>query len=66
MQSPPERFVSFDEFCRRSSLSRATIYRLIDAGSVPRPVRLTDNRVAWPVEVVDEWMGARVAQAVAQ
>lgn len=55
----PERFVSIPEFVRRSSLSRATVYNLIEAGDLPRPVKLTRNRVAWPSNVVDAWFASK-------
>lgn len=57
--APPERFVSIPEFVRRSSLSRATVYNLIEAGDLPRPVKLTRNRVAWPSSVVDAWFASK-------
>jgi prophage regulatory protein len=58
--APEERFVSIPEFVKRSSLSRATVYNLIEAGELPRPVRLTPNRVAFPQSVVDRWIAAKL------
>lgn len=51
-----ERFVSIVEFCRRSSLSRGTVYNLIARRELPEPTRLTANRVAFPA------IGARGAR----
>ncbi len=54
-------FVSIAEFCRRSSLSRTTVYAEIDRGNLPRPTRLTENRVAFPAPAVDAWFASREA-----
>ena len=56
-------FVSLGQFSKRTSLSRGTIYNLIDRGELPQPVRLTENRVAFPASVVDEWCKAKVGGA---
>ena len=61
MQSP-DRFVSIIEFCRRSSLSRGTVYNLIARGDLPEPTRLTQNRVAFPARVVDDWFAQRLGE----
>jgi prophage regulatory protein len=55
-----DRFVSIPEFVKRSSLSRATVYNLIEAGELPRPVRLTANRVAWPSGIVEAWFASKM------
>lgn len=52
-------FVSIKDFCARSSLSRGTIYNLVDRGELSPPVRLTKNRVAFPAPVVDAWFASR-------
>ena len=59
----PSRFVSIPEFVKRSSLSRGTVYNLIDAGDLPKPVRLTANRVAWPAPVVEAWFASKMEAA---
>ncbi|MEW6539140.1 MAG: AlpA family phage regulatory protein [Pseudomonadota bacterium] len=57
----PDRYVSIKEFSHRSSLARSTVYRLIDAGEISKPRRLTAKRVGWPVDEIDAWMAARGA-----
>jgi predicted DNA-binding transcriptional regulator AlpA len=52
-------FVSIKDFCKRSSLSRGTVYNMVDRGEIARPVRLTENRVAFPAPVVDAWFASR-------
>lgn len=56
-------FVSIKDFCRRSSLSRGTVYNMIDRGEIAPPTRLTENRVAFPAEVVDAWFASRMEAA---
>lgn len=58
-----QRFISFPEFLRRSSLSRATVYNMIERGDLPRPVKLTPARVAWPSSVIDAWFASKIAAA---
>ena len=55
------RFVSVKEVVRRTSLSRATVYRLVAAGAFPEPVTLTGARTAWVEAEVTAWMQARLA-----
>jgi prophage regulatory protein len=42
-----------------TGLSRTTVYRLIQAGSFPPGVRLSDRAVGWPEEVVEQWKESR-------
>ena len=48
---------------RITSLSVATLRRLIAKGEFPQPVRITARRVAWPNTVVQEWMTTLVEAA---
>lgn len=56
-------FVSIADFCRRSSLSRSTVYAEIERGNIPRPVPLSENRVGLPADQVEAWFAARRAAA---
>lgn len=58
----PASFISVKEFARRSTLSRAELYNRINSGELPKPWRLSANRVAWPIEVWDRWAAQRVAE----
>lgn len=60
----PDSFISVKEFARRSTLSRAEIYNRISAGELPRPWRLSKNRVAWPMSVWEGWVATMAAQNV--
>ncbi|UQV19042.1 AlpA family phage regulatory protein [Brevundimonas albigilva] len=56
-------FISIGEFCKRSSLSRSTVYAEIERGNLARPIRLSANRVAFPAKAVDAWFASRLAEA---
>lgn len=42
--------------------SRPHIYRLIKAGSIPRPVHLGPNRIAFVESEIDAWLAERIAE----
>jgi prophage regulatory protein len=44
-----------------TGLARSTIYKLIQTGDFPAPVRLTAKSVAWPSEAVAAWIDTRVS-----
>ena len=52
--------------CAATSLARATVYRLIARGDFPKPCKLSERRVAWPEEVVMEWVKRRTPEFVPQ
>lgn len=60
MESPP--LLPRAEVERRTSLSRSQLYFLMSEGRFPRPVNLTERRVAWVAEEVDAWVKARIAE----
>lgn len=47
--------------CQRTSLSRSTLDRLVAAGDFPKPVRITERRLAYDAAAVDEWVKEKVA-----
>jgi prophage regulatory protein len=56
-----EILISGKEVCRRTSLSRASLYRLMSDGSFPRPVPLHGVRKAWIESEIDAWIASRIA-----
>ncbi|WP_018144886.1 AlpA family transcriptional regulator [Thioalkalivibrio sp. AKL6] len=46
---------------RRTGLSRSTIYRLIQEGRFPKPIKIGDRASAWPASVIDRWIAERVS-----
>jgi prophage regulatory protein len=54
------RFMKISDVVSETSLSRATIYRLIAKGNFPTPVKVSSQRVAWPESAVHAWMNQQV------
>ncbi|MFJ1293231.1 helix-turn-helix transcriptional regulator [Paracoccus yeei] len=44
-------------------LSRSTIYKMMDAGEFPKPIKLTRKAVAWPESAITEWLASRPVAA---
>ena len=53
------RYLPLSEVKGRTSLSRATIYRLIAKGTFPRPDKLGERRVAWKESALETWINSR-------
>ena len=43
----------------RIGLARSTIYRMIEAGTFPRPVKIGQRAVAWPESDIERWIAER-------
>jgi prophage regulatory protein len=61
-QSKRLRLISMGEVCRRVLFSRVHVYRMMAAGTFPRPVKLGENRIAFVEEEIDDFIRARIAQ----
>ena len=53
------RLLRISTVCEITSLSRATIYRLVAEGRFPKPTRLSTNRIAWRERSVADWVASR-------
>lgn len=62
---PHTTLIKRPEVRRRTTLSDSTLYRLMDGGDFPRPVRPNPNgrAVAWVEAEVDQWIEARIEAA---
>ena len=47
--------------CERTSLSRSSLDRLVAAGLFPKPIRITERRLAFSANSVDAWVREKVA-----
>lgn len=54
-----QRYIRRPQVESMTGLSRSTIYRLMDEGDFPRPVRLTGKAVGWPEQAVTDWLNSR-------
>ena len=50
-----DSFIRLDEVLKRTSLSRATLYRKIQEGSFPAQTKLSHRRCGWKESVVQHW-----------
>ena len=57
------RLLSRGDVLKRTSLSRATLFRRERAGEFPKAVRISPNRVAYDSEAVDIWIKNKLGQA---
>lgn len=54
-----ERFLRLREVLHRTGLGRSTVYRWMDEGRFPKPVRLGARSVAWIEREIDDWLMSR-------
>lgn len=55
MASKLDRFLREEEVVAVTSLSRATIWRLVKANQFPPPVNITPGRVGWRESAIAGW-----------
>jgi prophage regulatory protein len=53
------RFIRPAEVLRMIGVSRTTLWRMVQAGTFPAPVRITDRSRGYVLEDVEAWMLAR-------
>ena len=60
MDKPLEerRIVRMDEVSKLTGLARATIYKKVNDGSFPPPIRLGDRAVGWRMSDIVTWLEA--------
>jgi predicted DNA-binding transcriptional regulator AlpA len=57
------QFLSPKDTCRKTAVSRATLDRLVASGEFPKPVKLTERRLAYEEAKVEQWMAEKLAAA---
>jgi prophage regulatory protein len=50
-----EQLLNVGDVCKITTLSKASIYRLINQGEFPPPVKISSRRVAWTDSAVQSW-----------
>jgi prophage regulatory protein len=50
-----DRLLRMQEVTKLVSISRATIYRYLNEGSFPAPIRIGARRVAWRASDINTW-----------
>jgi prophage regulatory protein len=56
-------FLNMRQARARTGLGEMTLRRMVEQGRFPRPVRLTQQRVAWRTADVEAWEASRVEVA---
>lgn len=56
---PETTFLTLDDVCRRLSVSRATLWRMMRRGEFPKPCQLSPGRVGVPADELDSWQKRR-------
>lgn len=55
------KMLGIKQVCKIVGLSQATVYRQIKKGKFPKGIRISDGRVAWHEEVVNDWCRAKIS-----
>lgn len=58
-ESRDDVLLALPEVCRRVGLSRPSIYRLMSAGTFPRPLKVGFRGVRWPRSEIERWVASR-------
>jgi prophage regulatory protein len=53
------QFIRIRQVLEMIGVSRTTLWRMVQAGTFPRPVRITERNRGYKLETVEEWMTAR-------
>jgi prophage regulatory protein len=59
-----ERLILEDEVLTRVPFHRSTIYRKVQAGTFPAPIRIAANRNAWRLSAILAWIRDRETHPV--
>ncbi|WP_419942855.1 helix-turn-helix transcriptional regulator [Candidatus Palauibacter sp.] len=55
----PTRILRRPQVLRRIGLGKSTLYRMLDGGTFPRPVKLGLRAVGWREDEIEDWLGGR-------
>ena len=50
------KLLNIADVCKMTTLSKSTIKRLVALEKFPKPVKITEKRLAWSEESVTEWI----------
>ena len=56
MTEPPDRILRLNTVLDRTGLSRATLYRKVQAGTFPRQIRIAARCAGWRESAINDWM----------
>jgi len=55
------KFYRVNDLVTLTGLSRSTIYRLVDKGEFPKPVKLSARVIGWEEEVLFKWKEYKIS-----
>lgn len=53
--------IRLPEVCKRTGLSKPSVYRQMKAGTLPKSRKIGERAVAWVESEIDSWVESRVA-----
>jgi prophage regulatory protein len=56
---PIDRILRPRAAARRAGIGRTTLYREIQRGTFPRPIRLSARLTGWPESTIAAWLASR-------
>ena len=56
MTDSPDRFLRLNAVLDLTGLSRATLYRKIEAGTFPKQIKIATRCAGWRQSAVNDWM----------
>ena len=59
--APGRTFLRLKAVLAKTGLASSSLYDFIEKGAFPKPVPLSERRVAWLLDEVESWMEARIA-----
>lgn len=59
--STQHKALRIDSVIERTGLSKTHLYRLIERGQFPRPVKLSDRVSVWDAACIDRWLAEKFA-----
>ena len=64
--TPRERLVRLPEVEQQTARKKSKIYADMNAGTFPKPVRLSRRCVAWLESEIQAWIARRIAESAEQ
>lgn len=57
-----KQLLRIESVTEKTTLSKATIYRKVKAGTFPKPTRLSHRVAVWSLSAIEAWMGHAVGK----
>ena len=62
LKSPEAKMIlRMKEVCSELGVSRASVYRLLQSGSFPKPLKLGKRAIGWERDHIQQWVKSRSA-----